>query len=102
MYPQAIVLGMALKAKDSRVRSYGIALSIVGGLIALYHYLSQLGWNPLNLECAAVGYSASCAQTFVLQFGFITIPMMAFSAFLLMAMAFFFSIKRERDQAGQA
>lgn len=100
MYPQTIVLGMALWTNDMRARSYGLALSVVGGLVALYHYVSQLGWNPLGLECAAVGYSASCAKTFVLQYGFITIPVMAFAAFLLIVTSFLFSMKREKDALG--
>jgi len=82
MYPQAIILGMALFRKDPGVRIYSLTLSVIGALIAGYHYLLQLGAAPA-LPCAAVGYSAACSQRFVLQFGYITIPMMAFTAFLM-------------------
>jgi len=82
MYPQAIILGMALWAKDRAVARYSIVLSAVGAVIAGYHYLLQLGVAPA-LPCAAVGYSAACSQRFVMQFGYITIPLMAFSAFAL-------------------
>ena len=81
MYPQVLILGVALWKKDMLALLYGIVFSSIGGIVALYHYMTQLGWNPLNLPCAAVGYSTSCAKVFVLNFGYITIPVMAFSVF---------------------
>jgi disulfide bond formation protein DsbB len=83
MYPQAILLGLALWKQNASVRLYAIVLSSIGAVIAAYHYMSQLGWNPLNLECASIGYAVSCAKVFVLQFGYITLPVMALSAFAL-------------------
>lgn len=65
-----------------------IALSFMGAIVAGYHYLLQIGIAP-DLPCAAVGYSVLCSQRFVMNFGYITIPMMAFTAFLLI---FVFSI----------
>jgi hypothetical protein len=63
-----------------------MVLSLGGIFIALYHYLMQIGVAPA-LSCSVVGFSASCSQTFVLQLGYITIPMMSFSASLFI---FFF------------
>ncbi|MDP1624945.1 MAG: disulfide bond formation protein B [bacterium] len=83
MYPTAIVLGLALWKRDASARLYGIVFSSLGAIVAAYHYVSQLGWNPLDLECASVGYSVSCAKVFVMEFGYITLPVMALSAFLL-------------------
>lgn len=85
MYPQVILLGIALYKKDYRIADYSIALSVIGAVLAGYHYLLQIGIAPA-LPCSAVGYSASCSQRFVLQYGYITIPMMAFSAFVLIAL----------------
>jgi disulfide bond formation protein DsbB len=83
MYPQAILLGLALWKQNAAVRLYAIVLSAIGAVIAAYHYLSQLGWNPLDLECASIGYAVSCAKVFVMEFGYITLPVMALSAFAL-------------------
>lgn len=81
MYPQVILLGLALIKKETIVSTYNsIVLSILGGLVAGYHYLLQIGAVP-NLPCSAVGYSVSCSQRFVLEFGYLTIPMMALTAF---------------------
>lgn len=82
MYPQVILLAIALWKRDDHIRLYSIWLSAVGAVIAAYHYLLQIGVISGG-PCSAVGYSVSCAQRFVLQHGYITIPMMALTAFLM-------------------
>lgn len=91
MYPQVVLLGLALLRRDHGIALYSITLSIIGAVIATYHYLLQIGVSP-SLSCQAVGYSISCSSKFVLQFGYITIPMMALTAFLLII--FFFYLHR--------
>jgi len=93
MYPQVILMGVALFRKDVSVKIYGIILSVIGGAIALFHYTGQIELTPL--PCSAVGYSVSCAQKFVMEFGYITIPLMAFSAFLLIIFSLVVSMKKE-------
>lgn len=83
MYPQAILFGLSLWKKDKGIIDYSIILSVIGALIAGYHYLLQLGIAP-SVPCSAVGYSVLCSKRFVLQYGYITIPLMAFTAFLLL------------------
>jgi len=80
MYPQVAILGLALLKKDRNVYVYSIALSIIGVLIASYHYILQIGAAPA-LTCSSVGAAVSCAQKPFLQFGYITIPMMSLTAF---------------------
>ncbi len=82
MYPQVLLYGLALWKKEKHIVPYGLLLSAVGAVIAGYHYLLQIGVVP-SLVCDAVGYSVSCSQRFVMTFGYITIPMMALSAFLV-------------------
>jgi disulfide bond formation protein DsbB len=82
MYPQVVILGIALYKKHQGVADYILALSGIGALIAAYHYLLQIGVAS-GLLCNAVGHSASCSQRFVMTFGYITIPMMALTVFLL-------------------
>ena len=82
MYPQVILLGMAFWKKDQGMAAYGLVLSVLGAVIAAYHYLLQIGVVSV-LPCSAVGYSADCSQRFTMNFGYITIPMMAFTAFLM-------------------
>ncbi len=95
MYPEAILLGIALFKKEAVVRDYILTLAIPGALIAGYHYLLQIGYAPA-LPCSAVGFSESCSQRFVMTFGYITIPMMAFTAFLMIIL--FLIIHRIRSR----
>lgn len=81
MYPLVVILFVALKNKYKDVSKYVLPLSGMGALLAAFHYLTQLGLLPSS--CVVVGYSAGCAKVFVMTFGYITIPMMAFTAFLL-------------------
>jgi disulfide bond formation protein DsbB len=85
MYPQVIIFGLALWKKDFHIVDYPLALSVVGALLAGYHYWMQFAANPLS-PCSAIGFSVSCSQRFVTTLGYITIPMMALSAFLLIGL----------------
>ena len=81
MYPQVILLGLALIKKDTKIVDYSLALSCIGAVIAFYHYLLQIGL--VQGSCATVGYSVSCSKQFVLELGYISIPVMSLTAFLL-------------------
>jgi len=91
MYPLPILFIVGLLRKESIISFYALPLSMIGGLIALYHYFLQIGklWEiavDKFAPCSAVGYSASCTASFFLSFGYITIPMMSFSAFTLIVL----------------
>jgi len=87
MYPLAVILVVALARRDWGVRPYALALALVGPVISLYHYAIER--NP-DLEiggsdtCAA--YGPPCTAKWIDdQFGYISIPFMALSAFVLVA-----------------
>lgn len=82
MYPQVILLAIAYKKSDVEITTYSLALSILGLAIAVYHYIIQFSQSPL-VPCSTVGYSVSCSDHFTLSYGYITIPMMAMTAFAL-------------------
>ena len=87
MYPQVLLLGLALYKKTEEILDYSIALSLLGGSVALYHYLLQIGIIPAEtFKCSTVGYSVSCTEKFATSFGYITLPLMAFTAFLTIAL----------------
>lgn len=83
MYPQVILLPLALWRRETSIIAYSFALSLIGGSIALYHYLLQRGFIE-TAPCSAVGYGVDCSSFFTMSYGYITIPMMALSAFVLM------------------
>lgn len=82
MYPQSILLGMALLKKDKKIIDYSLVLSCIGFVIAAYQYLGQIGVVNLS-PCSAIGYSVSCSKVFVMTFGFVTIPLMSATAFAM-------------------
>jgi len=82
IYPQVIILGIALFKKDSSIINYSIILSLIGMLISLYQFVLQLGVID-GLPCSAV-VESTCSKLFVIQFNYITIPLMAFTAFIIM------------------
>lgn len=84
MYPQVFLLGIALYREEKHIAIYAAALSFIGGIIALYHYFLQISVVPDIMPCDQLGYSASCSESFVTNLGYITIPMMAFTAFCLL------------------
>ena len=83
MYPQAILLGIGLTKKDKSVIDYTIWLAIIGAIISAYNYLLQIGAAPAT-SCLLSGQTVSCSEKFVMNFGYITISLMAFTAFLML------------------
>lgn len=86
MFPIDAVVLIALYAKDRLAHFYTALLSGVGALFASYHYYHHFQEFVLrertNLPCSAVGLTPSCAESSVLVFGFVTIPLMALLVFL--------------------
>lgn len=80
LYAQPVIFFAALY-KKTKVGLSALLLSLIGGSVALYHYLLQIGLTP-EIGCAAAG--PQCSEKIVLGFGFVTIPLMALSGFLLL------------------
>lgn len=95
MYPQTILMALAIAWRTSVIANACGILSSIGAFIAGYHYLLQLGLVK-GVGCGAIGYSVSCSQRFVMNYGYITIPLMAFSAFFLIMIL---AIIRHRTQS---
>jgi len=80
VYPQSIILGIAYFKKDVGVRKYIIPLSILGAIISTYQYVIQ------RLSVQAFCTAESCSNTFVFSYGYITIPVMALTALVMIIM----------------
>jgi hypothetical protein len=78
MYSLAVVLTVGALRNDMGVRAYGIALAVPGAAIGLYH--SWLQAYPRVTSFCTV--DAPCAERFVWEFGFVSIPLMAMSGFM--------------------
>ncbi len=86
MYPQVVLAATALYKKSRDIIAYLVPLSIIGAVISAVHYAEQLQARlaPLNPLAPCDTSGVSCAATPIFHFGYITIPVMALSAFLLM------------------
>ena len=86
LFPQVVLFAIALWKRDASVALYSIALSIIGLGFAAYHHLLQVLPSG-TLPCPAQG--VSCAQRFVFEFGFVTLPLMAVAVFALIGVLMF-------------
>lgn len=82
MYPLVLVLGVGLIREDAGVWRYGIPLALGGLAISVYHVALQL--RP-TLDVGACTSGVPCSARYLSVYGFVTIPVMAGSAFLLVA-----------------
>jgi disulfide bond formation protein DsbB len=102
MYPQVFLLGLAIWMKDRGIARYIILLSVIGLLIATFHYGEQViaALNPVtidpNVPCDTSG--TSCRSTPFFNFGYITIPMMALTAFLMNIVGSLFVLRPQKTQ----
>lgn len=78
MYSLAVVLTVGALRNDVGVRAYGLALAIPGAALAIYHSWLQ-AFPRVTSFCTT---DAPCAERHVWEFGFVSIPFMALSAFL--------------------
>jgi disulfide bond formation protein DsbB len=79
MYPLIIIIAVGILRKDKQLYLYVLPMSILGWIIALYHILLQNGILPETVAPCTLG--ASCSVKYTGYFGFITIPVMSFTAF---------------------
>lgn len=95
MYPLVILLGVASAKKDYTISLYGLILSLIGGLISLYHYLIQKvpALNELGSACGIV----PCNTDYINWFGFITIPFLALVAFTLISVLLIVVMKNAKE-----
>lgn len=82
MYPLWVVLGVAVWRNEPGVWVYALPLSLIGFVISAYHVMVQ--YRP-SLEIAACTGGVPCSARYILVYGFVSIPVMAGSAFLFVA-----------------
>lgn len=81
MYPLAVLLPIAAWRKDNGFRIYAAVLAVLGLGVAIWHRLMQEFPSLDSGACAAVG--PPCSSAYITELGFVTIPYMAISAFVL-------------------
>ncbi len=85
MYPVALIALVALVKgrRLSDIADYVLSLSVIGTVIALYQSLLQMLPSGSLIPCDAAD---DCAVRSVLEFGFVTLPLMAAVVFIALAL----------------
>ncbi len=98
MYPLSAVLAIGLWRRDRKVHTYVLPFTLAGAGVALYHYLIQKSdWLPPPVCSIGV----PCNVDYLNWLGFITIPFLALTAFLLinllMLVSALFAVDHDAD-----
>lgn len=82
MYPLVPILFAGLIRRDHGLAAYVLPLALLGILVSGYHYTLQLGlWGS---DSAACRVGVPCSGRYINWLGFITIPLQALTAFILL------------------
>ena len=84
MYPMALIVPVALWARDRTILRSSVALSAVGLAISAYHIKLQLFPDSAGNSCEITN---PCTAKWVEAFGFVTIPQMAGTTFAIILAA---------------
>jgi len=83
MYPMPVILGIAAVRRDVAVRVYALPVVAIGATISVWHMLVE---RFPSLETSTSCDPANpCSIIWVERFGYLTIPTMALTAFVLIA-----------------
>lgn len=96
MYPMMFLFALAWWRKERSIIPYALMLTLLGGAIALYQWIKDmlaLYGGGTTLGCPDVPGLPSCDRMYVLEFGYVTIPMIALNAFILIAVVLYASIR---------
>jgi len=80
MYPLTVITLVGILTRDRYLPYYALPLSLMGMGLSTYHYLLQLGVIGHSAACAV---GVPCGLRYVNYLGFITIPLMALTGFVL-------------------
>lgn len=91
MYPLVLMFGIAAWKKDNGIWRYALPLAALGGLFSIYQYYIQQ-FPPVTEVCSITGGVSCAAASF--QYGYISIPVMALSVFVMVFLLGFSSRKK--------
>ena len=82
MYPLAIVTLLAAVFNDHRAARYLLPLPVIGAGISVYHLLVENGVVEQSNACL-ISAPGGCAVKWIDEFGYVTIPTLALTGFVL-------------------
>ncbi len=85
MYPLVLLLGVAAWNRDAGIVRYTLPLTVLGTVVAGYHVLDQK--IPGFGVAAACRSGVPCDLAYINWLGFVTIPVLSLTAFVLIGLA---------------
>lgn len=90
MYPLTLLIPVGIATRDKMLPRYVLPMSIPGGFLALYHTLLQQGIITERVVSCGIGVSCVTKQLDIL--GFVTIPFLSLTAFVVITGLMFYSL----------
>ena len=87
MYPRSLLGLFAAVHGDYRLPRYLLPFTVIGGGVAVYHLLIENKVVGQSQACL-ISAPGGCGVKWINEFGYITIPVLALSAFALLAVLF--------------
>lgn len=95
MFPLVAILGVAIVRRDKNVAYYVLPLTILGAAIGLYQYLLQM--TPLKeINPVSCSETTPCSAIDAIYFGFITIPFLSITAFIIISVMMFLLLSKNK------
>ncbi|MCD9025358.1 disulfide oxidoreductase [Cohnella silvisoli] len=84
MYPMTILLGIASARNQTQIVPFVMPMVVIGGGFSIYHiFIQEMPHSGSVASCGPV----SCMEDVLNAFGFLTVPMLALTAFVLIFIA---------------
>ena len=83
LYPLVAILTVGILRRDQKVYLYVLPLSITGSIIAVYQNLLYYNIIPESIKPCEQGIS--CTTKYIEWFGFVTIPLLSLTTFLIIS-----------------
>lgn len=99
MYPLVVVLGVGLLRSNAGIWRFALPLPAIGLVIAAYHVALQ--FQP-TLDLVPCEGGVPCSGRYVAVFGFVSIPVMAGAAFLMIGALLLLLRQLEKDAGSGA
>ncbi|HEV8248458.1 MAG TPA: disulfide bond formation protein B [Gaiellaceae bacterium] len=101
MYPLSIITLLAALRNDHRVARYLIPLPVVGAVISIRHLLVENGVVEQSRACL-ISAPGGCATKWISEFGYMTIPTLALTGFVLAFAFLLFAAAEPGSEDGEA
>lgn len=96
MYPLVLIIGIAYIQRNAQVAVTTLVFSCIGALVALYHYGMQK--IPFLHDNAIACGRVPCTGEYINWLGFITIPFLSLTAFVLIFITSIFILKQGKKE----